>query len=40
MLAHFYQWEALSTPFQCSNCTSKDFKNEIFLFKIFLFIII
>lgn len=24
MLAHFYQWEALSTPFQCSNCTGKD----------------
>ncbi|CAF3082018.1 unnamed protein product [Rotaria sp. Silwood2] len=21
MLAHFYQWEALSTPFHCSNCT-------------------
>jgi len=23
MLAHFYQWEALSTPFQCSTCISK-----------------
>jgi hypothetical protein len=24
MLAHFYQWEALSTPFQCSHCAGKD----------------
>ena len=23
MLAHFYQWEALSTPFQCSTCTGR-----------------
>ncbi len=26
MLAHFYQWEALSTPFQCSNCAGKYFQ--------------
>ncbi|CAF0814376.1 unnamed protein product [Adineta steineri] len=28
MLAHFYQWEALSTPFQCSNCTVRSSSKE------------
>ncbi|UJR28771.1 hypothetical protein I4U23_009997 [Adineta vaga] len=28
MLAHFYQWEALSTPFQCSNCTVRSPSKE------------
>ncbi|CAF4376213.1 unnamed protein product, partial [Adineta steineri] len=29
MLAHFYQWEALSTPFQCSNCTVRSSSKEV-----------
>jgi ubiquitin C-terminal hydrolase len=28
MLAHFYQWEALSTPFQCSNCAVRSLSKE------------
>ncbi|CAF3350876.1 unnamed protein product [Rotaria socialis] len=28
MLAHFYQWEALSTPFHCSNCTVRSPSKE------------
>ncbi|CAF1457884.1 unnamed protein product [Adineta ricciae] len=28
MLAHFYQWEALSTPFQCSTCTVRSPSRE------------
>ena len=31
MLAQFYQWEALSTPFQCSNCTGTDFSISAYL---------
>jgi len=28
MLAHFYQWEALSTPFQCSTCIIRSPSKE------------
>ena len=34
MLAHFYQWEALSTPFQCSTCTGKLRSNKRFQYNL------